>query len=225
MADDPEQPFGLDVSGDSKEDALRVLRALTVASTPPRRSLPARRTLMILTIAVPLLLVAGLIGGGVYLQHVVQSDAGDTSTPLTASRLTVTQTNLKDVLVASVAYAANHQHSLAGVIGPAGLAAEFPSLTFSTVSGSATEVAVNMPSGGALVMTGFQTGPPACFGVLEIASAQVVPVFSGYQVTQSPGSYYFEAPSAGGLCNAVTVEPAAKGDYVSVTGFPTEALP
>lgn len=175
---------------------------------------------MILTIAVPLVLVIGLIIGAEYLEHLA-----DSTIPGGVTQLTATETNLTTAVNASVSYAANHQHSLAGVTTPSGLSAVVPSLTFLSISGSSTEIAVNMPTPGALVMTSYQTRPPACLGVLEIVSPQAIPVFVGFSATADPGTYYFEAPSAGGLCNAITMEPQAGGNYVSITGFPTAPLP
>jgi hypothetical protein len=206
---------------ESKEDALRVLRALTAASKPPQRSLPARKTLMIITIVVPIVLVVGLIIGASYLEHLADSESG--TGPV--KPFTATEANLNTALTAAVRFAANHQHSLLGVTAPTGLAASVTALTFSSVSGSPSVVAVDMPSPGALVMTSLRPSPPACFGVLDVVAAQAAAVFSGYGVTQQAGTYYFEAPATDGLCNAVAVEPPAPGNYVSVTGFPTESLP
>lgn len=175
---------------------------------------------MILTIAVPLLLVVGLIVGAEYLDHLANSTIGGGS-----ATLTTTETNLTTALDATERYSANHDHSLDGVTAPAVLVAAAPALTFSSVSGSSTVIAVNQPSPGTLVMTSYQASPPVCFGVLDVVSSQATPVFSSFADTGQTGTFYFEAPSVAELCNAVTVSPPDGGSYVSPTGFPTARLP
>jgi hypothetical protein len=182
---------------------------------------------MIITIAVPIVLVIGLIVGASYLQHDVESNLGTsqggTSGPIT---LSTTEVNLDTALSAGIKYAAGHQHSFAGVTGATGLAAAVPSLSFPSVSNSASEIAVYMPGPGALVMTSFQPNPAACVGVLEVLSDQAIAVFGNYPNTASTGTYYFEAPpGTDDLCGAISVEPSVGGNYLSVTGFPTEPLP
>jgi hypothetical protein len=182
---------------------------------------------MIITIAVPIVLVIGLIVGASYLEHEVESSLGTSqggsSGPTT---LSTTEANLDTALSAAINYAAGHQHSFAGVTGATGLAAAVPSLSFPSVSNSASEVAVYTPSSGALVMTSFQPTPAACVGVLEVVSDQAGAVFGNYPNTASTGTYYFEAPpGTDNLCGAVSVEPPVGGNYLSATGFPTEPLP
>ena len=114
-------------------------------------------------------------------------------------------------------------HGLSGVTAQALGSSSLPSLQFTEISGSSTQIAVARRPGGRSCLTSFQSSPAACVGVLLVSSRQAAPIFSEDPATAAAGTYYFEAPAPASLCNAITVVPPAPS-YVSTTGFPSEPL-
>jgi len=171
---------------------------------------------MVATVVIPIVLVIGLIIGANYLQHLAAGTADTASA----------QSNLKSALSTVQQYAAAHHGSFAGVVSAPDLAASNPSLTFAAVSGSATEISLNLVNADVLLMTSLQSSPQqACFGVAEVLTAQLSPVFVAYPATSEPGVYFFEAPTLAASCDARNVTPPPGGSFVSSVGFPAEPLP
>lgn len=169
------------------------------------------------TIAVAIVMVIGLIIGAHYLQNL----AGSTTTSSASA-----QSNLKAVLQSAQQYAAAHHESFAGVAAlSADLAATNLALTFPPVSMSATEISLDQPNAGVLVMTSLQSSPLVCVGVVQVLTTQPAPAFVAYPATSQPGVYYFEAPTLASSCDARAVTPPAGGSFLSRAGFPGAPLP
>jgi hypothetical protein len=209
---------GAPADGTPIKDPEAIFQMLAAAETRRRRQPAAsKRALIIATVAIPIALVIGLIIGAHYLENLAATTTNDT--------VGGAQSNLNSALAASERYVGSHE-TLDGVTSTSGLSALAPSLTFPTVSGSATEIALDLRNSGALVMTSLQSSPDlVCFGVAQVVGAQPSPVFTGYPSTADPGIYYFEAPTVGGECDSYTVTPPGGGSFVSTTGFPSAPLP
>ncbi|MGC9963115.1 MAG: hypothetical protein ABSE47_14585 [Acidimicrobiales bacterium] len=205
----------------SPEEAAIILRALaeTSGSTPNRWAKPG---LIAGTALIVIAMVVGLVIGAEYLRHVAGSGSPAASGGGTGPALNVTESNLKVALSTATSYQASHGGSLQGLTSVV-FADANPSLTFASVSGAATEVAIATPVPGSLVLASFQSSPAACLGVLIVSSRQGAPIFGQAAATAGVGTYYFEAPAPAGLCNAITVAPPATS-YVSTSGFPSEPL-
>jgi hypothetical protein len=205
----------------SPEEAAIIFRALAEASssTPNRWAKP---TLIAGTALIVIAMVVGLVIGDEYLRHVAVSDSPAPSGGGTGPALNVTESHLKAALSTALSYQASHGGSLQGLTS-AVFADANPSLTFASVSGAAAEIALATPVPGSLVLTSFQSSPAACLGVLIVSSRQGAPIFEQAAATADIGTYYFEAPAPAGLCNAISVVPAATS-YVSTSGFPSEPL-
>ncbi|MGA2209122.1 MAG: hypothetical protein ABSH30_05755 [Acidimicrobiales bacterium] len=168
-----------------------------------------------------LLMVIGLVLGAHHLESLQGSNAPANGTG--GAALSSAETNLDSALATARSIETSQGHGLSGVTAQA-LGNSLPSLQFTEISGSASQIAVARPTGGSLVLVSFQENPAACVGVLQVVSSQGAPIFSADAATAQPGTYYFEAPAPGGLCNPLTVEPLAGGSYVSASGFPTSPL-
>jgi len=206
----------------SPEEAAIILRALSEGSVS-RDTLPLRTGAIVASVVIVIAAIVGLIVGADYLRHDVASattQAGSGGGG--GAALTPADVNLKSALTAATSYEAAHGRSLQGLT--AALSRAEPSLVFSSVSGTASNVAVGTSVPGSFVMTTFQASPAACVGVLQVVSDEPAAIFSSYPATSRPGTYFFEAPAPAGLCDALTVTPPP-GSYLSTTGFPTAALP
>lgn len=205
----------------SPEEAAIILRALADASGSTSSSW-AKPGLIAGTALIVVVTVVGLVLGAEYLRHVAGSSSSAGGDGGIAPALSVTETNLKAVLSTVLSFRAAHGGTLLGLT-PAVLADANPSLTFPSVSGTSSEIAIASPVTGSLVLTSFQSSPAACVGVLLVSSQQGAPIFSEDQATADAGTYYFEALAPAGLCNALTVVPPA-ASYVSTGGFPSQPL-
>jgi hypothetical protein len=205
----------------SAEEAAIIWAAMAAGgrAAPGVRAKPG---LIVGTALIVIVTVVGLVIGATYLRHVAASNTNTGSGTAPAS-LTVTESNLKAALATAVSDDSSHTQSLTTL--NAELADANTSLTFPSISGSASEIAVAIPVSGALVLTSFQSSPAACLGVLWVFAGQAAPIFGGHAATAHAGTYFFEAPAPAGLCNALTVTPPSGASYVSSTGFPSERLP
>lgn len=205
----------------SPEEAAIIWAALAAGgrTSPGMRAKPG---LIVGTAVIVIVTIAGLVIGADYLRHVAASNTNTGSGAAPAS-LTVTESNLKAALATAMSDDSSHTQSLASL--NAELVDANTSLTFPSISGSSSEIAVAIPVSGSLVLTSFQSSPAACMGVLWVFSGQAAPIFAGHAATAHAGTYFFEAPAPAGLCNALTVTPPSGAAYVSNTGFPSERLP
>jgi hypothetical protein len=209
----------------SADEAEIIFRALGAgASASPRQRLPVKAGAIVAVAVIVALMVVVLVLAADHLRSLQGSNSsGDGTAGAGGAALSSAETNVDSALVAARSIEAAPGHGLSDVTSQA-LGASVPSLEFAGLSGSATQIAVANPTTGSLVLASFQENPAACVGVLQIVSSQGAPVFSGDPATAQPGTYYFEAPAPGGVCNALTIEPPAGGTYVSTSGFPTSPL-
>lgn len=145
---------------------------------------------------------------------------------------TAVVTTLRTALALSESYLSTHG-SWAGIEKSQGLAAELPRAKVVGRSTSPTQVSVAVRgAGNALVLTAMDVPvhgvPPAeqCLGVLVVRRPLDAPLFPGYAVTRSTGTYYFVArlSGPGRTCDAVVVRPPA-GSYLTGGGFPSVDAP
>jgi hypothetical protein len=203
----------------SPEESAIIFRALAAGAGSSSSTLSARTGAIVATVVIVVVAVIGLVLAADHLRHdASNNDAGSAGAPSAA------ETNLNTALTAATTYETAHGGGLQGLT-TAFLGQAEPALSFLGVSGSASQIAVALPSVGSLVLTALRPRPAACFGVLQVVSAQAVPLFSDYQGTSQPGTYYFVASASSGLCNALTVTPPTGGSYLSPAGWPTRPLP